>query len=60
MRSSPDHQMNLRVINLDQEPHQLVIEGLGVSTKVLDADNREDTEAPANLYLVFCRNFTKR
>ena len=43
MRSSPDNQMNLRVINLDQEPHQLVIEGLNTSTKVLDADNREDT-----------------
>lgn len=35
--------MNLRVINLDQEPHQLVIEGLKASTKVLDTDNREDT-----------------
>ena len=43
MRSSPDNQMNLRVINLDQEPHQLVIEGLNASTKVLDTDNREDT-----------------
>lgn len=43
MRSSTDNQMNLRVINLDQEPHQLIIEGLKASTKVLDTDNREDT-----------------
>lgn len=42
MRSSPDHQMNLRIINQDHEPHQFVIEGLA-STRILDTDNVVDT-----------------
>jgi hypothetical protein len=41
MRSSVDHQMNLRIINQDQEAHQFVIEGLA-STKIL-ADDIDDT-----------------
>jgi hypothetical protein len=45
MRSSPDHQMNLTVLNQDEEAHQLVIDGLNVSTKLLDPYNRTDTIA---------------
>jgi len=42
MRSSLEHQMNLRVVNQDQEAHQFVIEGLA-STKILGGDDVVDT-----------------
>lgn len=36
MRSSPSYQMILTVVNHDNVPHQFTIDGLGISTEVLD------------------------
>ncbi len=36
MRSSPTYQMILTVVNQDDVPHQFTIDGLGISTEVLE------------------------
>jgi hypothetical protein len=36
MRSSATHQMILTVVNHDNVPHRFIIDGLGISTEILD------------------------